>query len=82
MTFENKLSNRKQASITDSTSYIALLANQNTLHFSFIENANGSSGSPPIHCFVLFYCLNLQVQFDKLYLWTLKNSTPEDQTER
>ena len=38
-----------------------------------IINANGSySGSPPIHCFVLFYCRNLLAQFDKLYPWTLK----------
>ena len=33
-----------------------------------------------LSCFtVLIYN---KVQFDKLYLWTLKNSTPEDQTER
>ena len=42
------------------------------------------SGSPPIYCFVSFYRLNLTLvlaQFDKLYPWTLKNSTPEDQME-
>ena len=43
------------------------------------ENANES---PPIYCFFLLYCLNLIAQFDKLFLRTLKNSTPEDQTER
>ena len=41
-----------------------------------------AGGGPPIYFFVLFYCLNLQDQFDKLYQWTLKHSTPEDQTER
>ena len=41
-----------------------------------------AGGGPPIYCFVLFYCLNLLVQFDKLYPWTLKHSTPEDQTDR
>ena len=43
------------------------------------ENANES---PPIYCFFLLYCLNLIAQFDKLFLRTLKNTTPEDQTER
>ena len=43
------------------------------------ENANES---PPIYCFFLLYCLNLIAQFYKLFLRTLKNSTPEDQTER
>ena len=32
--------------------------------------------------FFLLYCRNLIAQFDKLFLRTLKNSTPEDQTER
>ena len=33
---------------------------------------------------VLFFCLNHDqlVQFDQLYPWTLKNSTPEDQMKR
>ena len=43
------------------------------------ENANES---PPIYCFFLLYCLNLIAQFDKLFLRTLKNSTPEDPAER
>ena len=43
------------------------------------ENANES---PPIYCFFLLYCLNLIAQFDKLFLRTLQNSTPEDQKER
>ena len=43
-----------------------------------------ASGGPPIYCFVLVYYLNflLYIQFDKLYPWTLNNSTPEDQTEK
>ena len=41
-----------------------------------------AGGGPPIYFFVLFYCLNLLNQFDKLYQWTLKHSTPKDQTER
>ena len=44
--------------------------------------ATGCSRSPTIYkCFVLFYCLNLLAQFDKLHPRTLKKSTPEDQTE-
>ena len=43
------------------------------------ENANES---PPTYCFFLLYCLNLIAQFDTLFLRTLKNSTPKDQTER
>ena len=39
------------------------------------------SGSPQIYCFVLFYRLCLLGQFDKLYRWTVKISTPEDQME-
>ena len=41
-----------------------------------------ASGSPPINCFILVYCINLLAQFDKLYPLILKNWTPEDQTER
>ena len=38
-----------------------------------------ASESPPIYYF-LFYCLILVLaQFDKLYPWTLKKSTPEGQ---
>ena len=40
------------------------------------------SESPPIYCFLLLYCLNFIAQFDKLLRRTLKNSTPEEQTER
>ena len=31
------------------------------------KKAVEAGGGPPIYCFVLFYCLNLLVQFDKLY---------------
>ena len=41
-----------------------------------------ASESPPIYWFLLLYCLNFIAQFDKLLPRTLKNSTPEDQTER
>ena len=38
--------------------------------------------SPSICKCFLFYCLNLLLaQFNKLHPGTLKNSTPEDQTE-
>ena len=40
------------------------------------------SESPPIYWFLLLYCLNFIAQFDKLLPRTLKNSTPEEQTER
>ena len=40
------------------------------------------SESPPIYCFLVLYCLNFIAQFDKLLPRTLKNSTPEEQTER
>ena len=45
------------------------------------KNANASV-SPSIYFFVLFYRFNLLAQFEKMYPWTLKNSNPEDQTER
>ena len=41
-----------------------------------------ASGSPPIYCFPLLYCLNFIAQFDKLSPRILKNSTSQDQTER
>ena len=41
-----------------------------------------ASGSPPMYCFPLLYCLNFIAQFDKLSPRILKNSTSQDQTER
>ena len=40
--------------------------------------------SPPICCFVLFYCLKLLVDivFDKMHAGTLKHSALKDKTER
>lgn len=35
----------------------------------------------PVYCLVLFYCLDLLALFSKLYPWTLKNLTLEDQTD-
>ena len=45
-----------------------------TVPRTFVQDC---SRSPPIY---LFYCFNLLAEFDKLYPWTLKNWTPEDQT--
>ena len=37
-----------------------------------------TSGSPPIYCFVFYYCCNVRAHFDKLYPWTLKNLFNKD----
>ena len=50
--------------------------------FTMVQTSMKVSGSPPIYCFPLLYCLNFIAQFDKLSPRILKNSTPEDQTER